>query len=76
MKWISQYKPHPDSSFIIETDIFYDSNWQNPTTHYRFYGIPGDDGEKIDTMQDTLHFAKDDALEYFGVPMDSWAQVE
>lgn len=29
-----------------------------------------------DHLQDTLDFAKDDALEIYGVPLDSWKAVE
>jgi hypothetical protein len=73
-KWITDYK-HPDGTLCaIEESRFY--NLADKTTSEHFYMYAWATNEAYDYLQDTLEAAKDDALEYFGVPMDSWKEVE
>ena len=67
MQLSSNFKHPQNLSFIIEEDknvgfylYIYDSRGFN--TH--------------DYLQDSLEIAKEQALDDFGVPLDSWVQVE
>ncbi len=66
MKWISNYTHSKDIKFEIVYDVH---------AGYYFYAA-GNKGNSYDGLQDTLEFAKQEALEEFGVPLDSWVQVE
>ncbi len=66
MKWISNYKHPKGLNFEIEYDEF---------AGYYFYANE-DETNIYDDLQDTLEVAKEVALEEFGVPIDSWKQVE
>ena len=79
MHWTSTYKHPENMRFIIEH--------QEPVGYYLFAYFLEDLYEKDagrnwgcphhqeDYLQDTFEAAADDALEFYGVPMDSWVEV-
>lgn len=81
MRWKSNYR-HPENlNFIINEDLpagFYLYIYEEPKFFFEDLNDPEKHCIKYQDnyLQDTLEFAKDDALEYFGVPMDSWVEVE
>ena len=66
MRWYSNYQSGVGHKFEIEFDEF---------AGYYFYASGGT-LEPYDGLQDTLSFAKEEALEEYGVPLESWVQVE
>ena len=66
MKWISEHQSNQGHHFEIKLDT---------NAGYYFYAYGGT-LEPYDGLQDTLNFAKEEALEEYGVPMDSWVKVE
>lgn len=66
MKWEAEISSPKPLRFVIDHD------------EYVGYYLYVWEGEKntFDYLQDTLHFAKRQALEDFGVPLDTWRQVE
>lgn len=65
MKWVSTYQ-HPEN---WRFEIIQDSQ-----VGYYLWVYGG--AETIDDLQDTFDMAKEAALEDFGVPLDSWAEVQ
>jgi hypothetical protein len=77
MKWEASIKGPKPKRFIIEQQIL--RNLTDQKDEYGFYlyvydGITGFNTH--DYLQDTLEIAKEQAFEEFGVPLDSWKQVE
>lgn len=67
MKWVSSFK-HPAG---LCCEIVHDSK----AGYYLFiYDVPKN--ETQDHLQDTLEIAQEQALEDFGIPLDSWKEVE
>ena len=66
MKWVSKHQDEQSRTFEIKLDT---------NAGYYFY-VYKNGIDTHDYLQDTLQFAKEDALEFFSVPMDSWVQVE
>ena len=75
MKWISQYR-HPESwGFEIEQQALRNITDRTEETAY-YLNVYNEKGANThDFMQDTLHWAKHQAFEEFGVPMDSWVEA-
>ena len=80
MKWYSTYSSPKGARFVIRKDTragYY-------LYVYEDYGLFDEDRKATGTcsrhqqdhLQDTLEIAQDQALEDFGVPLDSWMQVE
>lgn len=67
MKWTSGYKHAENLSFIIDED-------KNVGFYLYVYDQKGSNTH--DYLQDTLDAAQDDAWEYFGVPIDSWVEID
>lgn len=68
MKWESNYK-HPEGmEFIIEYDEMAET--------YYLYIFNSEGKNTHDYDQDTLEIAKEQALEDFGVPLDSWIETD
>lgn len=77
MKWVAQIKHPKPMSFVIEKETL--RNITDQKYEIGFYLYVNDDitGKNThDYLQDTLEAAKDQALEYFGVPLDSWEHIE
>jgi hypothetical protein len=64
-KWIAKTPGPWPMDFEIEHD---------EATGYYLY-VYENDFCKYDYLQDTLQFAKEEALEEFGVPLDAWQEV-
>jgi hypothetical protein len=76
MKWISGFK-HPKSwTFEIEQQTWYNSTDQVDVILFCLFVHDESGKEVYDGQQDTLYWAKNEALEEFGVPLDSWKQIE
>jgi hypothetical protein len=80
MKWYSTFK-HPDNWFFIIED--------GGNVGFYLYVYEGREGFRLDIedadccsrhqqdhLQDTLVYAKEQALEDFGVPLDSWVKTK
>lgn len=75
MKWKSTYA-HPEGyTFFIEYELLFDSI--NRTDFHAYYLIGETDDRTIcNYMQEEFEAATEQAYEDFGVPEDSWVQVE
>lgn len=90
MRWKSEYK-HPDGLyFIIERQVLRNVTDQKDEDGFYLYGYthadtfnmdlnnPGGEctSHQMDYLQDTLEMAQGYALEDFGIPLDSWVEIE
>ena len=66
MKWKSNYISPTQQTFEIKHDMF---------AGYYMYVDQGDKNTH-DFLQDTLYDAQNQALEEYGVPIESWKRVE
>lgn len=63
--WISTYQDPENRRFEIEHD---------KSVGYYVYAYNAKGFNFYDGLQDTLEFAKEEALEEFSVPVDSWVE--
>ncbi len=75
MKWTADFIHPKGWRFEIEDSELYDSSHAVVGMGYYLYAYDEKDFDFFDCMQDSLHFAKEQAWEEFGVPMDSWQQI-
>ena len=80
MMWYSEYKTPEGFYFIIDQDEnvgFYLYVYETPELFRKDVEDPQRRcaHHQRDYLQDTLHWAKHQAFEEFGVPMDSWVEA-
>ncbi|MBU6476150.1 MAG: hypothetical protein KGL10_08565 [Alphaproteobacteria bacterium] len=73
MKWLTNYNDPQGRTFKIETMEFVKGNMP---TQYVVYAFDKNRFNTHDHAQDSLKMAKECAFDEFGVPVDSWHQVE
>jgi len=80
MKWYSTHKHSDDWHFIIQADTahgFYLFVYEFPEAFEEDFNATRECiSHQQDHTQDTFQYAKEQAFEDFGVPLDTWRLIE
>ncbi len=74
MQWTAEITHPMPLRFVIEKEQLHNLTDNRFEDGYYLYVYDGERNTH-DYLQDTLQFAKDQALEEFGVPLSAWRQV-
>ncbi len=74
MKWIAETS-QPYRRYVIEKEEYTIERSREQVIEYKLIVYDQNGFDFYDGLQDTLDFAKQEALEEFGLPLTAWRQI-